>query len=78
MVEGLEAEVCVIVARVCMERLFRSCSPFQVGVDVVEVDVGGGEEEEEEGCSLISFQVMVTGSVLTQGKNWLLCMQVFV
>ena len=72
MAEGSEAEVCAIVARVCMERLFRNSS-FQVGVDVVAVDVGGGEEEEE-GCSTISFQVMVTGSVLTRGENWLLCM----
>ena len=71
MAEGLEAEVCAIVARVCMERLFRN-SFFQVGVDVVAVD-GGGGEEEEEGCSPISFQVMVTGSVLTRGENWLLC-----
>lgn len=76
MVEGLEAEVCIIVARVCRERLFRSCSPFQVEVDVVEVDVGGGEEEE--GCSPISFQVMVTGSVLTQGENCLLCTHIVV
>ena len=51
-------------------RDFSENSSFQVGVDVVVVDVGGGEEEEE-GCSPISFQVMVTGSVLTRGENWL-------
>ena len=73
MAEGLEAEVCAIVTCVCMERLFRNSS-FQVGVDVVAVDVGGGEEEEE-GCSPISSQVMVIGSVLIRGENWLLCVQ---
>ena len=73
MAEGLEAEVCAIVTWVCMERLFRNSS-CQVGGDVVAVDVGGGEEEEE-GCSPISSQVMVIGSVLIQGENWLLCVQ---
>ena len=42
-------------------------------VDLVAVGwvvvVGGGEVEEEEACSPIFFQVMVTGSALTLGKS---------
>ena len=70
MVEGLEAEVCIIMPCVCVEGLFRSCSPCQVVVDAVEVGVVG---EEEEGCSPTFYQAMVTGSVLIQGKNWYPC-----